>query len=58
MKEETHINNTLDLSEHSCYGLADDRNCLEQSSLSDEYIKQNLMDTDKLLLIVSHHILR
>jgi hypothetical protein len=31
---------------------------LEQSSLSDEYVEQSLVDTDKLFLIVSHFIIQ
>ena len=54
----TYVDNALDLAEDSGDRLADERNSLEETGLADEDVEQNLVDTDKLFLIVSHFIVQ
>jgi hypothetical protein len=46
---DTYINNTLDLAKHGGNRLANERNSLEETSLSDEDVKKDLVNTDKLI---------
>jgi hypothetical protein len=48
-ERETDIDDILNLAEDNGNRLADDRNSVEETGLSDENVKENLVDADELL---------
>lgn len=47
-KGGTHIDDVLNLPQYSGDGLADERDCAEQSSLADQDVQKSLVDADEL----------